>query len=39
MYHILQLEGLEAGEYELGTNLETKELQSIRIKVHKGTYW
>ena len=38
-YHLLKLDGLEAGNYKLKTRFCSNELQNISIQVHKGTYW
>lgn len=39
MYHLLNLEGLEAGDYELCLNICAGQTQTILITVHKGRYW
>jgi hypothetical protein len=38
-YHMLSLEGLEAGSYKLCTKMCANEFQEIEITVHKGEYW
>jgi hypothetical protein len=39
MYHILNLAGLEVGEYTLNLKITAGQKQKIQITVHKGTYW
>ena len=38
-YHLLKLDGLEVGEYILTTKFCANEIETIKITVHKGTYW
>ena len=39
LYHILNLDALEAGEYHLRLQIVAGQRQSINITVHKGTQW
>jgi hypothetical protein len=39
MYHVLNLVGLEVGEYRLCLKMSAGQRQTINITVHKGTYW
>ena len=38
-YHLLRIEELERGEYELRLGLNSGEKTVITITVHKGHYW